>query len=392
MAVRAGWVAALFVALATGIAGCGDSGAPQTTSAEHEHPGVGLQRVGRFDEPVYVTQPPSGDRSLFVVERRGVVVRVAPDGSASPFLDIQEDVTVEGEGSMTSVAFPPDYDRSGRFYVAYAGRDRRLHLDEFRRDESGESAVPASRRALLSIPHPDSIHWGGLADFGPGGHLYVGTGDGGPDYPLPAVSQDRDSLLGKILRIDPEQPAAGRPYTVPAGNPFAGRPGADEVYALGLRNPWRYSFDRRGGDLWIGDVGDFTEEEVDHLPLRDAAGANFGWPDLEGTAETKSDVDAGDSVPPAVTYKRTGQTNEPVCAVTGGYVERDPAVPKLDGRYLYADFCAGDILSVPARDAEHAQSRPTGLHVPRLASFGEDASGRLYAVSLDGPVYRIVQR
>jgi glucose/arabinose dehydrogenase len=331
--------------------------------------------VGRFDEPVYVTQPPTGDRSLFVVERAGRVIRVAPDGSTSTFLDIHGVVTNEGEGAMISIAFPPDYSKSHLFYVTYAGRDKRLHLDEYRVADSRPDLVdPTSHRAVLSLPHPNFIHWGGLAVFGPGGHLYLGTGDGGPDYPIPVLAQDRDSLLGKILRIDPK----------PGGKPT--------IFALGLRNPWRFSFDRKTGDLWIGDVGDFTQEEVDHVSLREAAGANFGWPDLEGTAQTKSDVKAPGSVPPALVYKRTGHPDEPVCAVTGGYVERDPSVPKLAGRYLYADFCAGNILSVPATGTERSRPRPTGLHVPRLGSFGEDRAGHIYAVSLDGPVYRIVER
>jgi glucose/arabinose dehydrogenase len=339
-----------------------------------------------------VTQPPSGDEDLYVVERAGKVVRVAPDGSTSAFLDIHGVVTTEGEGAMVSIAFPPDFAKSGLFYVSYAGRDKHLHLDEYRVADSGPDLVaPTSRRTVLSIPHPEIIHWGGLAVFGPDGHLYVGTGDGGPDSPIPTVAQDRKNLLGKILRIDPEEPGPGLAYGIPKDNPFVGKSGADEVFAYGLRNPWRYSFDRKTGDLWIGDVGDFTREEIDHTTLQDAAAANFGWPILEGEIE-KSGAEAPDSLTaPALTYKRTGHPNDAVCAVTGGYVERDSTVPKLHGQYIYADFCAGKILSVPI-DARHPKPSDTGLSIPRLASFGEDASGRIYATSLDGQVFRIVQR
>ena len=168
-----------------------------------------------------------------------------------------------------------------------------------------------------------------------------------------------------------------------------GRRGRDEVYALGLRNPWRYSIDPKTGDLWIGDVGDFTQEEIDHVGARAAAGANFGWPDLEGTAQTKSDVKAPGSIRPALTYGRTGKPNDPNCAVTGGYVVRDPELPSLEGRYLYGDFCRGQIRSFELRGGRARDDRPIGLTVPRLDSFGEDAGGRLYTVSLDGSVYRL---
>jgi hypothetical protein len=255
----------------------------------------------------------------------------------------------------------------------------------------GLRASPSSRRQVLAIDHPNDVHWGGLAAFGSDRLLYLGTGDGGPPYPIPTTSQDPGSLLGKLLRIDPRR-AGRRPYTLPRDNPFVGRRGADQVLALGLRNPWRYSFDSKTGDLWIGDVGDFAQEEVDHLPAAGVAGANFGWPNLEGTAPKLEPKAPPGAIPPVLTYKRTGKPDDPYCAVTGGYVERDPAVPTLRGRYLYGDFCKGVIRSLKPDRGRVRDDRSTGLEVPKLASFGEDASGRLYAVSLDGPVYRIVER
>jgi glucose/arabinose dehydrogenase len=328
-----------------------------------------------------------------VVERPGRIQAVAPDGRVArrPFLDIHSEVSTEGEAGLLSVAFAPDYERSGLLYVDYGDRDGHERVVEYRRRSGGDSVDPGSRRDVLTIPHPNFVHWGGLLVFGPDGHLYIGVGDGGPDYPIPATAQDRDSLLGKILRIDP-RPAGGLPYSVPHENPFVGRPGADEVFAMGLRNPWRYSFDSKTRDLWIGDVGDFTQEEIDHVASREAAGANFGWPDLEGTAQTKSDIKAPGSIPPVLIYKRTGKPNEPNCAVTGGYVVRDPGLPSLDGRYLYGDFCNGSLRSFELAGHHASDDRPAGLAVPRLASFAEDASGHLYAVSLDGPVYRVTER
>jgi glucose/arabinose dehydrogenase len=390
-AVRRSWAAGIVVVMA--LAGCSSGGGSTTQSVAHR--GIpALQRVGRFDQPVYVAQPPRGeDGPLYVVEREGRVRAILPDGSLQPrpVLDIRRRVYTQGEGAMISVAFPHDFESSRLFYLTYAGRDHRLHLDEFRMAPDGLRASPSSRRQVLAIDHPNDVHWGGLAAFGSDRLLYLGTGDGGPPYPIPTTSQDPGSLLGKLLRIDPRR-AGRRPYTLPRDNPFVGRRGADQVLALGLRNPWRYSFDSKTGDLWIGDVGDFAQEEVDHLPAAGVAGANFGWPNLEGTAPKLEPKAPPGAIPPVLTYKRTGKPDDPYCAVTGGYVERDPAVPSLRGRYLYGDFCKGVIRSLKPDRGRVRDDRSTGLEVPKLASFGEDASGRLYAVSLDGPVYRIVER
>jgi glucose/arabinose dehydrogenase len=382
--------------LALGASGCGDSGAPTPR-------GLHLERIGRFEEPLFLAQPRGGDGTIYVVERAGRVRAVEPGGdvAAKPFLDVRDRVRAKAEGGLLSLAFAPDYTRSSRLYVAYSGRDGRFHVDEYRGSASLGEIDPARRSEVLAIAHPNDIHWGGQLAFGPGGHLYVATGDGGPDYPIPVTSQQRDGLLGKILRIDPAARPGG-PYRVPSDNPYVGRPGADEVYALGLRNPWRFSIDATTGDLWIGDVGDFTQEEIDRVAAQDAAGANFGWPDLEGTAQTKSDVKAPNSIRPVVTYRRSGKPNDPNCAVTGGYVVRDRDLPSLYGRYLYGDFCKGQIRSLRLRGAgarEHRptgftaarEDRPTGLNVPRLVSFAEDADGRIYAISLDGPVYRLAE-
>jgi glucose/arabinose dehydrogenase len=385
--------AALSAALA--MAGCG--GSSDARDPDEPAPrGLGLEEVGKFDEPVFLAQPHGEDQPLYVVERGGRIV-AGGEGSeeaTEPLLDIRRDVLAEGEAGMFSAAFAPDFERSGLLYVDYAGRDGRIHVDEFR--ARAGVADPASRREVLSIPHPEAMHWGGLVLFGPDDLLYVSVGDGGPVAPIPPTAQDPRSLLGKLLRIDPRE-RGGRAYSIPPGNPFAEGGGAPEVFALGLRNPWRFSFDRATGDLWIGDVGDFTQEEVDHVPSEDTAGANLGWPALEGTAPTAritlSDPKPPppDAIPPVLTYERTGKPGDADCAVTGGYVVRDPQLPSLDGRYLYGDFCRGQIRSLALPDGEPREDRKTGLEVPRLASFAEDGAGRLYAVSLSGEVFRLVE-
>jgi glucose/arabinose dehydrogenase len=356
------------------LAGCSgsDDESTATRSAQGSKPGPPrLEPVGRFESPVFLAERPGADGGLYVVEREG---RVVPANGGKPLLDITDRVLTKGEAGMLSVAFPPGDAHGGRFYVTYSGRDGNLHVDGFKASP-GETARPASRREVLAIEHPNFVHWGGLLMFGPDGHLYLGTGDGGPPYPIPDTAQDPSSPLGKLLRVDPSGTQA-------------------DVIAMGLRNPWRYSFDRRTGDLWIGDVGDFTEEEIDHVPFSQANGSNFGWPDLEGTAQTKSDVKArGPVVEPAYTYKRSGKPDDPVCAVTGGYVVRDPDLPALAGRYLYGDFCDGKIRAGRVeRSGRLGAVQPTGMRVQSLASFAEDLDGHIYAISLDGPVYRVVQR
>jgi hypothetical protein len=222
--------------------------------------------------------------------------------------------------------------------------------------------------------------------FGPDRLLYVGLGDGGPDGDPDRRGQDLGTLLGKILRIDP-QPGGGRPYSVPASNPFVDRPGArPEIYSYGLRNPWRFSFDRRTGALAMGDVGESQWEEIDLVPQGGGRGANFGWSAFEGFARFSDGQTAPNAIPPVLVYP-----HDEGCSVTGGYVVRDPSLASLDGRYLYGDFCAGDLRSFPAVPGRRAKDDGAlGLNIPSLSSFGEDNAGHIYATSLDGPVYRLV--
>ena len=385
---------------AAGLAGCGGSDDGATTTAatppgeqERELPvgdgdgGVELAKVGDFSQPVFVTQPPSGDQALYVVEQCGRIVRVGEDGETKTFLDLADQVTCGGEQGLLSAAFAPDYRRSGLLYVNYTDLAGDSRTVEYQREgtEAGGAADPASARELLRIEDPYPNHNGGLLLFGPDHNLYLGMGDGGSAGDPLRSGQDLSTLLGKILRIDPRA-AGGESYRIPEGNPFRGRQGArPEILAYGLRNPWRFSFDRQTDQLWIGDVGQSALEEVNGPINGLGAGANFGWSAFEGTERFNADQDAADAISPTLVYGRDGG-----CSVTGGYVVRDPELESLYGRYLYGDFCEGELRSfTPRPGGEARDDRALGLQVPSLSSFGEDAAGHLYATSLDGAVYRL---
>jgi glucose/arabinose dehydrogenase len=362
--------------------------APATTAAARRP--ARLARVGSFADPVYVTSPRGDRRRQFVVEQGGRIV-VVRDGRklGTPFLDIRSQVTAGGEQGLLSLAFAPDYASSGRFYVYFTGNDGNQRIVEYRRRDA-EHADPGSARLVLQMADSEVNHNGGLLLFGPDRLLYVGTGDGGGagDRHGPrGNAQNLGSLLGKILRIDPRE-SRGRPYSVPASNPFVRRSGArGEIYAYGLRNPWRYSFDRRTGDLVIGDVGQNEFEEIDFVKRGRGRGANFGWRPFEGRARYAPGEQApGDRAP--VIVRSHGDGN---CSITGGVVVRDPRLD-LYGRYVFGDFCRGVIESARLSSGRVADVRNTSLKVDSLSSFGQDAQGRVYAVSLAGPVYRLIPR
>jgi glucose/arabinose dehydrogenase len=351
--------------------------------------GVKLTRVGSFSAPTYVAQPPGERRTLFVVEQAGRI-RVVRDGHVlrAPFLDISSQVVSGGEQGLLSIAFAPDYASSGRFYVDFTDRNGDTRVVEYRRGSSPDRADPRSARLVLFQDQPQPNHNGGQLQFGPDGLLYVGLGDGGAEgdpHGRIGNGQNLGTQLGKILRIDP-LPGGG--YRVPRENPFVGRRGAKPaIYAWGLRNPWRFSFDRATGDMAIGDVGQDTVEEVDFRSRGTARGVNFGWRAWEGTRRYDASVRAPGAVGPVFQY-----THAHGCSVTGGYVIRDPRLRSLDGRYVYGDFCAGDLFTARLRQGGSSARHALGLHVGSLSSFGEDARGRVYAVSLNGPVYRLDPR
>jgi glucose/arabinose dehydrogenase len=353
--------------------------------------GVRLAKVGDFQAPVYVTAPPGDRRRIFVVEQAGRVMIVRGGKPvAQPFLDIRSKVTAGGEQGLLSMAFAPDYAQSGLFYVYYTEKSGTESIWEYHR-ASDDSADPNSARLVLRMADPEPNHNGGLMIFGSDKLMYVGTGDGGggnDQHGARGNAQSLSSPLGKILRIDPRS-SGGKPYTIPSSNPFVGRSGArGEIYAYGLRNPWRFSFDRATDDLVIGDVGQDEVEEIDFVKKGRGRGANFGWRPWEGRRHN-FDEPAPSAIFPVITH--THQAG--FCSITGGYIGRDRGVPGLYGRYVYGDYCNSRLRMATLRAGRRAQSRT--LSVPAIsgvASFGEDATGRLYVTSVNGPVYRFAAR
>jgi glucose/arabinose dehydrogenase len=384
--------AALGALAATGlVAACGSSASSGAASVAQPARAsrIGLKRIGVFDQPVYATGAPGEAGRLFVVERTGrIAVLVGGHRRSRPFLDISATVNSGGgEQGLLSVAFAPDYRTSGRFYVYYTDSSNDIRVVQYRR-ASGDPDVadPASARGVLTIDHrSETNHNGGQLQFGPEGDLYIGVGDGGSEGDPHGYGQNTDVLLGKLLRIAPS-PNGG--YTIPAGNPFAHQPGRrPEIWAYGLRNPWRFSFDRATGDLIIGDVGQDAYEEIDFARRGQGAGANYGWSIFEGDSRYKPGSAPGAVKPVLVAPHSSGY-----CAIIGGYVVRDRALRALYGRYLFGDDCKPQINSVLLSGGRARENRATGLSVSSLAAFGQDDAGHVYAVSLGGPVYRIVAR
>ena len=383
------------------VAACGSGGESDATASdattqrtttqqarEAAATGVRLVRVGSFNTPVHVTAPPGDRRRLFVVEQGGTI-RIIRGGKrlARPFLDVSSIVTAGGEQGLLSMAFAPDYARTRRFYVNYTDRAGLQRVVEYRA-ATADRANASSARTVLRYDGEEANHNGGLIVFGPDKLLYIGTGDGGganDQHGSRGHAQNLDSLLGKMLRIDPRR-SGSRPYGVPSSNPFVGRSGArPEIYSYGLRNPWRFSFDRTTGDLTIGDVGQDEVEEIDFSPKGQARGANYGWRPLEGTRRN-FDEPAPGAVAPVLELSHDAGN----CSVTGGYVVRDRGVSALSGRYVYADLCKGELRSarLGPGSASGDAAIPGVAKVDQPSSFGEDASGRVYVVSLSGPVYR----
>ncbi len=379
---------AVLTAVAAGCGGTGgsSSGSQSGTVAAPSGKKVALQKVGDFDQPTYVAQPP-GSNDLYVVEQGGTV-RIVRDGEivSQPALDITDQVTNNDEQGLLSIVFPPDFQSSHLVYAYFTGTDQDQHVVRYTVGSDG-SFDEGSAREILKMTDFAENHNGGQLQFGPDGDLYIGTGDGGQEDDPRRTGQDLGSVLGKLLRIRPASGAGGPAYTIPPDNPFVHRQGArPEIYSYGLRNPWRFSFDPKAGALVIGDVGQDTLEEVDYTVKGGARGANFGWSAFEGTDRFNTDQTAPNAVPPIFEYRHSDGN----CSITGGYVVRDRTLPALYGRYVYGDYCTGDLRSLVPVIPEAHDDRALGLNVSSLSSFGEDNAHHLYATSLMGPVYRLV--
>jgi glucose/arabinose dehydrogenase len=357
---------------------------PSTGSFDPNRVSLTLQPVAEgLTSPLLVTAPDDGSGRLFVVEQVGRV-RIVEDGRLlpEPFLDISDRLVAGGEQGLLGLAFDPSYADDGRFFVNYTDLQGDTVVSGFHvSDSDPDRADPDSERVMLRVDQPFANHNGGNLVFGPDGDLYIGMGDGGSGGDPFGNGQRLDTLLGKMLRLDVDGAGSGEPYAIPPGNPFVDRPDArPEIWAYGLRNPWRFSFDRNTGDLWIGDVGQSSWEEIDRAGS-DQAGLDYGWNVMEGDA----------CYPPGSSCDRSGMTlpvavygHDAGCAVTGGFVYRGSRWPALAGAYLFSDSCSGTIWGL---DAARLRLGPPAVLLETgrsISSFGEDAAGELYVTDLGG--------
>ncbi|HCR71536.1 MAG TPA: glucose dehydrogenase [Anaerolineae bacterium] len=335
--------------------------------------------ISDLDRPVDVQSSFDGTGRLFIIEKYGTI-RIYQNGEllSEPFLNIDDRVEDwSNEMGLLGLAFHPNYEQNGYFYVNYTGNGGHTRISRF--TANGNTADPNSEKVLLVIDQPFPNHNGGAVAFGPDGYLYLGMGDGGAAGDPLKNGQQIDSLLGKILRIDVNN---GDPYSIPAGNPFG-----TEVWAYGLRNPWRISFDLANGDLWIGDVGQGEKEEIDYLPAGSAGGANFGWSIMEGSIGYDGEPQPG-LLLPAAEYSHSSPYEG--CSVTGGYVYRG-SMPEWNGIYIYGDYCTGYVWGLFLSNGQFQNQRmfETGV---TITSFGQGQNGEIYLASDNGSVYTLTKK
>lgn len=348
--------------------------------------------IGEFDTPISLVSR-TGDPSLYVAERDGRVRRVAVEGEGSdrtytaedePLLDISDEVTTEGERGLLDITFSPD---GARLYLSYSqAPEGTSKVISYSYD--GNAVDEGSRREILSIDDFRPNHNGGDVEFGPDGFLYFAMGDGGGSGDPQQTSQDTSRLLGKVMRIDPEGAAGDEPYLIPGDNPFAdGSGGQPEIWLYGVRNPWRITFDAANGDLWIADVGQGAWEEIDYFAASAGSGrgANLGWSEMEGAHPFEGGANPPDGVLPVFEYPY----GDAGCAIVGGVVYRGSANPGLDGAYLFGDFCMSRLRAIRQNGGAVVDEVTFDAQVAGLVSFGQDNGGAVYAVSLDGPIYRL---
>jgi len=343
------------------------------------------QMLSGLSSPVYLTSAHDSSNRLFIVEQGGRI-KVLADGANSPvvFLDIAPRVISGGERGLLGLAFHPHFRSNRRFFVNYTrSPDGATVIAEYHASSTAPNVADTPETVLLVIPQPFANHNGGMIEFGPDGYLYIGMGDGGSANDPGNRAQDINNLLGKILRIDVDRADGINPYASPADNPFFGPiPGSDEIYATGMRNPWRFSFDRLTGDLYAGDVGQNEWEEIDIV----RRGANYGWRVMEGLhcnpGISGGVCDSAGLTLPIAEYRHTGGR----CSVTGGYVYRGPSSTLDPGTYVYGDFCTGEVFTVI--NGQQEVLLDTSLNI---SSFGEDEAGEIYVVGLGGTIHRLVK-
>jgi glucose/arabinose dehydrogenase len=399
-------VALLAVLTACGGGGSGGSGpggaavsggnAPGGAAA----PGLALEVVvSGLSAPMFLTSP-AGDARLFIVERAGRI-RIVQNGTvlAAPFLDINSRVTTLGEGGLLSMAFDPQYASNGFFFIFFTAIDPAnpgvpgdIAIERFQVSSGDPNLADPAPLRILTIDHRAfANHNGGLVAFGPDGFLYIGTGDGGGGGDTLGNGQNLNALLGKLLRIDVSNASAGQPYTIPLQNPFVGQAGRrGEIWAYGLRNPWRYAFDAATGFLYIADVGQARIEEV-NVAAAATAGLNYGWNITEGSLCYPGDpcVKQGLTLP-VLEYAHDASG---ACSITGGRVYRGSAIPELQGRYFYSDFCSGWLRSFFYSNGAAAEQTDWNItNVGQIFSFGEDTQKELYMLTSTGSAYRIVRQ
>lgn len=368
-----------FAALACG------SGASQTNAPPPDSsPRLEIVIGSGLQNPLHLTAP-AGNPSLFIVEKGGTI-RVVKNGALQPmpFLDLRSKVSTGSEQGLLSVAFHPQYASNGLFFVNYTDVKGDTRIERYKVSGNPDAADPASAKLILAIDQPYSNHNGGHVLFGPDGKLYIGVGDGGSGGDPRGNGQNPGALLGSLLRIDVD---GGDPYAIPADNPFVGQPqGRGEVWAKGLRNPWRFAFDRTTALLYIADVGQNAWEEIHVAPMSDK-GLNYGWNILEGThCYGGSNCNRNGLVLPVLEYNHSEG-----CSVTGGFVYRGSRIPALQGHYFYADYCQGWVRSFKYIDGAVTEPRNWSFgNLGQIMSFGEDAAHDLYILSTNGNVYRLV--
>ena len=344
--------------------------------------------VSSLTSPVFLTAPLGDTDRLFIVEQGGRI-RIVKNGSllGSPFLDLSSKTSASGERGLLGLAFHPQYAQNGVFVVNYTNLSGDTRISRFVVSGNPDVADAGSEQVLLSVVQPFSNHNGGMVDFGPDGFLYIGLGDGGSGGDPQGNGQDRTTLLGSMLRVDID---GGTPYAIPSTNPYASHQTfRREIWSYGLRNPWRFSFDRLTGDLYIADVGQNAREEIDVQQASSVGGENYGWNIMEGSIcfSPSSGCNQSGLTLPVLDYNHSQG-----CSVTGGYVYRGAAIPAIQGQYFYADFCQGWVRSFEYQNGQAVAQTDWPSLTPggTISSFGEDANGELYVVVHSGSVYRIV--